>query len=590
VGINRPCISKITSLQFRGPAKGIRINFERSELSRTTSREVDITIKDQTKSCIYPALRLLADRSHCTGRELAQDIFIRFGVNVSTLKLFRDLNGAKCSNIPVPVQTHRALSRVARHADSFDYKYSDGGRVRRNIRKELAWALIGISSSRPPVEDPECEAVVYQLCDSPSLRPAKDHIVFDDEPPQSIRSPATPSAMMALRQSGDATRLLSFLVERRDQLAPDLKSNRLALNREIVTVALQLGQENVAKAALAELFEANPDDGDAISKTGDIHKNRGEHEQAQQHYARLLELGRTKNVPTWVSTALANLGLLEVQHGQLNEAVNLFLQALPIEERNDRPTALANLYNNLGLAYKLRGDAGDLERAAEMYQKSIDLSKGAEILEQLANAYGNLGIIRGRQRKLEEAEQLHHQAFEVNKRIGRKLGMARAKGNLAIVYKNNGDLPKAEQAHREALMLFQEIGNREGQATAYLGIAKVLIGMNRAPHEIEPLLEKAKSYYDRTFAHPGKAETHTGYAMLREHAGDLQKAIEHLWIAANVYKQLKNRELECMRVGRVLDLAERIGDDPSMSRARQRRMDLGCDNTSHQEDLRGEDL
>ncbi len=394
------------------------------------------------------------------------------------------------------------------------------------------------------------------------------------ESAQRIKAPKGNAELKAFRAIGDTQRLLAYLVEHRDTSAPGQLTERMSLNRDIVSISLLLGHAKTAEEAIDELLSNDPNDVGALMRRGDMQCTRGKYDAAETDYLRALELGKSKKNDIAYASALANLGLVAFYKGNTEIAIARFLEALPLEERNDRTAALGKLRNNIGLAYKQRGD---IERAGEEFEKSIELCINANAIEDLANAYGNLGIVRNRQRKLEEAGILHQLAFDANKKIGRKLGMARAKGNLAFVYKSQNDLPRSEQAHREALALFQEIGDRAGEAAAHLAIAKLVFVRNGDLQEVEDYLRKAQIFCDATDSHPGKAETHTALAAVREKQGELSAAIGHLWKAVEVYQSIGNRQLECMRLGRLLDIARRAKDHKSIARACERRAALRCD-------------
>lgn len=394
------------------------------------------------------------------------------------------------------------------------------------------------------------------------------------ESAQKIKLPQGSAELSAFRAIGDTQRLLAYLLDHRNACTPAQLPERLNLDRDIVSLALLLGHPKPAEDAIEELLAHNPNDVDAIMRRGDIKCSRAQYDEAEADYSRALQLGRSSRNLVVLASALANLGLVALYKGNTDTALSHFLAALPLEEKNGRTTALGKLHNNIGLAYKHRGD---IERAGEQFEESIELCIKANAIEDLANAYGNLGIVRNRQKKLEEASVLHQLAFDANRTIGRKLGMARAKGNLAFVFKSQGDLVRSEQAHREALALFQEIGDRAGEAAAHLAIAKLVFVRNGDLREVEECLRKALIFCEATDTHPGKAETHTAFAAVREKQGDLAAAISHLWKAADVYRRIGNRQLECMRLGRLLDLARQAEDAQSVARASARRAELQCD-------------
>ena len=59
---------------------------------------------------------------------------------------------------------------------------------------------------------------------------------------------------------------------------------------------------------------------------------------------------------------------------------------------------------------------------------------------------------------LDRAEEMYRKSLAIEEALGRKEGMANDFGNLGSLYSTRGDLDRAESMYRRSLELFQQIG------------------------------------------------------------------------------------------------------------------------------------
>ena len=106
---------------------------------------------------------------------------------------------------------------------------------------------------------------------------------------------------------------------------------------------------------------------------------------------------------------------------------------------------------------------GELDRAVEMYEKSLAINEALGRQEGMASDYGNLGIVYQTRGELDRAVEMYEKSLAINEALGRQEGMASVYGNLGIVYKRGANwivLSRCMKNHwRKAL------GRQEGMAT-----------------------------------------------------------------------------------------------------------------------------
>ena len=154
--------------------------------------------------------------------------------------------------------------------------------------------------------------------------------------------------------------------------------------------------------------------------------------------------------------------------GLYDSAISLSERALGVVEKGSVDEAA--VLCNLGLIYRKRGE---LDKAEEMFQKSLAINEKLGRLEGMARQYGNLGLIYYYKGELTKAEEEHIKGLEIEKRIGRKEGIASQYGNLGLIYKERGELDKAEEMFVKILSIHKKLGAKEGMAKDYGNLGEI---------------------------------------------------------------------------------------------------------------------
>jgi len=135
----------------------------------------------------------------------------------------------------------------------------------------------------------------------------------------------------------------------------------------------------------------------------------------------------------------------------------------------------AAIYLLMGNAYLATGQPVQAEAA---YRKSLAAAEAIALTrekkEARATALGNLGVVFRQKGELEKAMEHYQKTLEIHKEIGHRLGEASDLGDLGIVFGQKDDLDKALENFRKALDINRDIGNRLGEAAALNNLANVL--------------------------------------------------------------------------------------------------------------------
>ncbi len=181
-----------------------------------------------------------------------------------------------------------------------------------------------------------------------------------------------------------------------------------------------------------------------------------------------------------------NLGLIYQTKGELDKAEQMHNKSLEIAEKLGLQEVIASDYGNLGAIYLRRGE---LDKAEQMLKKALEIEKKLGRLKGMASDYGNLGIIFRMRGQLDKAEEMHKKALEIDKKLGNKKGLAADYGNLGLIYMDKGELDKAEEMHNKSLEIEKKLGRLEGMADDYCNLG----GIYRKRGD----LSKAREYWEK---------------------------------------------------------------------------------------------
>jgi tetratricopeptide (TPR) repeat protein len=193
------------------------------------------------------------------------------------------------------------------------------------------------------------------------------------------------------------------------------------------------------------------------------------------------------------AAVLGNLGLIYQTRGELDKAEEMFQKSLEISEPQGMMELTANQYGNLGLIFQTRGE---LDKAEEMFRDGLKIDEKLGRLEGMAAKYGNLGLIYMDKGELDKAEEMHLKSLEIEKKLGRQEGMASGYGNLGLIYMDKGELDKAEEMFRDGLKIDEKLGRLEGMAAKYGNLGAVYKKRGDIKKALE-YWEKARDLYER---------------------------------------------------------------------------------------------
>jgi len=294
--------------------------------------------------------------------------------------------------------------------------------------------------------------------------------------------------------------------------------NEAAQLQRIQTLAAN-GALDEALSECSAAVKAHPKNLEFLYLKATLHGMRGEAEQAQRYFRRIL-----KRAPNHAITHHA-LGSVLQTGGRLQEAIECFRKAIQLQPD------FAKARNDLGVANQL---LGRLDEAAASYRAALTLQPGHAL------TWYNLGCVLQQQDKPGEAERYLREALRLEPHFAEAyntLGSAlQAAGRTAEAETHYQSALKARPGYVDALLnlgsLFMSTPFRPEEAVRYFesalaaepNNARACFGLGNALHECSRV-EEALTNYSRCLAlNPDNHEATAKIAGLKEQQGDHEGA------------------------------------------------------------------
>ncbi|MEM7158196.1 MAG: tetratricopeptide repeat protein [Myxococcota bacterium] len=179
----------------------------------------------------------------------------------------------------------------------------------------------------------------------------------------------------------------------------------------------------------------------------------GDYREAVAELRRSAErLEATHDARGRVDAAVSLVGLLATQ-GDFAGAITEAEAGLATASKAGLLSQQAKLHVNVGIAHE---SSGQLDRAAEQYERGHELSKELGIPRLMMMAEGNLANLRYRQGRLDDAAKGYEQVIATATTLGAVPVIVRSLANLANIAKVRKDLGQAERAYLEAIRVAEE--------------------------------------------------------------------------------------------------------------------------------------
>ncbi|MFX1440342.1 MAG: tetratricopeptide repeat protein [Promethearchaeota archaeon] len=231
-------------------------------------------------------------------------------------------------------------------------------------------------------------------------------------------------------------------------------------------------------------------------------------------------------------------GILNWYKGDLDRAGEYHEESLEVYRELGDKTGEASALNNLGL---VQWSKGNLDAAAEYYEESLSIRRELGIPYEIAVILNNLGNVLVMKGDLESALDYHNQALHIRETLDNKPDLATSLTNVGAVYQTRGSLNQALECYHRALEIYKEIDVKQGMA--------LILNNLGSAYEIRGNLIQSLDYHQRSLE-------------IRKGLGNKQDIALSLLNIGGIHRQRGEPELALKTLQQSLELFKESGNDP----------------------------
>lgn len=172
---------------------------------------------------------------------------------------------------------------------------------------------------------------------------------------------------------------------------------------------------------------------------GNCFKVMGLHDRALLSYLDALKLFETTGDKKWIANMHSNVGLMQLNDGNYEQALREQQTALEIRKEIGYFKGISAAYNTIGNVYSA---LDMLPEALHYYELALD-SAGSEGPYNKGAYLGNIGNIYGMLKQYESSRQMNLEAYELHRSMDLMQDMSRDLHNIGEVFLLEGNLDSA---------------------------------------------------------------------------------------------------------------------------------------------------
>ncbi|WP_375560775.1 tetratricopeptide repeat protein [Bernardetia sp. OM2101] len=242
--------------------------------------------------------------------------------------------------------------------------------------------------------------------------------------------------------------------------------------------------------------------------------------QKAKKYVKEAILEATPKQSYILAPALNLLGMFLKHEGDYQEALRVFLLALPLQKKVDNKVSLASLNNDIGLLYK---NTGDFERALPYYNDALEICEEIKMHKGSGMILNNIGVIHQELEEYEQAKPYYFAAIEKGKIIQDSSVFATAFGNLGEWHALRQNYDSSLYYLKITLEIDKKQKNKGGIILSSLNIGGVYMDKKEFS-KAKPYLETALEIAFQINAKPLISNTYNSLANFHEKQNQFEKA------------------------------------------------------------------
>ena len=239
-----------------------------------------------------------------------------------------------------------------------------------------------------------------------------------------------------------------------------------------------------------------------------------------KEYVKEAILEATPKQTYYLAPSLGLLGMLLKHEGDYEEALRVFLLALPLQKKNDNKIILASLNNDIGLLYK---NTGNFEQSLPYYNDALKICEEIKMHKGSGMILNNIGVIHQELGHYNKAKPYYFEAIEKGKIIQDSSVFATAFGNLGEWHAIQQNYDSSLYYSKKTLKIDEKQQNKSGIILSSINIGGVLMEQKQY-NTAKPYFENALQLAFEINAKPLISNTYNSLANFYEKQNQFETA------------------------------------------------------------------
>jgi len=245
---------------------------------------------------------------------------------------------------------------------------------------------------------------------------------------------------------------------------------------------------------------------------------------------------KTQSLKKIKADLLCTAGIIHWYKGNLDRAIEYHENSLEMMKELGHLHGMADLYNNLGLVYWSKGD---LDRAIEYHQQSLTINEKIGSKRRIASSLNNLGNAYSLKGELDKGLEFFQRSLSIKMELDYKLDVDTTLVNIGTIYQLKGELDTALDYYQKSLAVSEETGAKHNIALAINNTAEIHLLRGEIGHALEEFKRCLKLYEELGFKQE-VAMSFSNIAKVYWKRGNFEKALDYYRKSLAIYEEMSN--------------------------------------------------
>ncbi|MHA2335538.1 MAG: tetratricopeptide repeat protein, partial [Candidatus Hodarchaeales archaeon] len=198
----------------------------------------------------------------------------------------------------------------------------------------------------------------------------------------------------------------------------------------------------------------------------------GNYSEARSYLIVAKEIFEKNNSIYYYGRTVHKMGIMEYYQGNIEEALELYEEALLYKEQIGNPLEISYTFNVIAGVYT---DKGDYKLALDYLHNALELLKDMDsgCVASSSMILSNIGFIEHKQGRLSKALQYYNEGLKIQKELDNPIWKANTLLNIACIQRLQADMESALENLNEARTIFQSINKIDSLAETQITLGLI---------------------------------------------------------------------------------------------------------------------